>query len=93
MATAEFRLKAVPVFAEKVEGDLTQLLDIAERWGAEIRVHPELGTALRLTMGLAEGAADTAEVGDWLIDSSGVGKGTCTDEEFTASFEPTPEES
>lgn len=81
-----YHLKAVPVYAEKVEGDLTQLLDIAERWGCEVRVHPEQGITLTVVHGRSFAAGHTAKVGDWLMDS-GAGKGVCTDEEFTASFE------
>lgn len=87
MATAEYRLVAVPVFAEKVEGDLAQLVDIAERWGASITIHPDLPITLALTSGAAYGAARIAHVGDWLIDKSGEGKGAVSDEVFTASFE------
>lgn len=90
MAITEYRLKAVPVFAERVQGDLTQLVDIATRWGAEVRVHPETGTTLTLVQGLAPGAQATASLGDWLVDRTGEGRGVVSDEVFTASFEVAP---
>ncbi len=83
----EYQLKAVPIFAEKVEGDLAQLAAIADRWGASITYYPDGSTSLTLISGCAPGASRIANVGEWLIDRSGEGKGACTDEMFTASFE------
>ena len=86
MAMQEFRPKVQPVWAEKVEGDLVALAELAERWGAELSI--PAGGEITLTLPpTVNFSLRTARVGDWLVQSAGSGKGACTDEEFQASFE------
>lgn len=87
MATAEYRLKAVPVYAEQVPADVTAALEVATRWGASVLITPSAVIQLTLMSGVAPGANRAAEPGDWLLDKTGEGKGCCTNEEFVASFE------
>lgn len=88
MAAARYCLKAVPIWAEQVPTELADILEVAERWGAEVRVHPETGITLRLPAALG---STMAQPGDWLMDKPGEGKGCCPNEEFTASFDPAGE--
>lgn len=87
MSINPYRLKAVTVFAEKVEGDMNQVLDIAERWNASVTYYPDRGATVTLMSGLVPGATRTAKVGDWLVDKPGEGKAVVSDDDFTASFE------
>jgi hypothetical protein len=86
MSAAEYQLKRVAIFAERVQGELVDLLDIAERWGADVRV-PSQGEVTLTLFATGRLVTLTAHVGDWLLDKPGEGKGVCTDEEFQASFE------
>lgn len=88
MATAEYRIKSVPVWAEQVPEDITSILDVATRWGADVRIPAEGPVTLTLTAGVAVGAKRSAIPGEWLIDRTGEGKGCCTNDEFVASFDP-----
>lgn len=87
MAIAEYRLKAVPVFAEQVPEDLAAALEVATRWGAEVLVLPDGSFTLRVRQAVG---GSLARPTDWLLDKTGEGKGACTDEEFVASFEQAP---
>lgn len=93
MAWSEYRLRTV-VWAEKVEGDLLTLVDIASRWGCTLQMPP--GQPVQLVIPphrLAAGARATAIAGqDWLVQTvvGGIGQGTgaMLDADFVASFEP-----
>lgn len=88
MAIAEYRLKAVPVFAEQVPQDIASILEVADRWGAEVTVSPTTGVTVTLVQGRARDAKYwSAKPGEWLLDRAGEGKGCCTNDEFVASFE------
>lgn len=87
MAPSEYRLKAVPVYAEQVPVDVAAILEVAERWGASVTITPGQIPSVTIMSGHAPGAYRTAKPGDWLLDKTGEGKGCCTNEEFVASFE------
>lgn len=81
----EYRLKAVPVWAEKVEGATEELIDMAERWGATFTRTPDGAVYLKLPT--VAGRRGEARPGDWLMQSEAEGAGCCRDDEFEASFE------
>jgi len=89
VAIAQYRLKAAPVWAEKIEGDLQAIADLVTRWGLDVYINQG---NVKLTIPphkLAKGAERTGTIGDWLVDYAS-GCGVVADEVFTASFEAAP---